>query len=120
MPHAKGYSLVELLIALSFTSIMLLTLSTTWLYTQHVNASLNQVRMAEQIVTNIATELLVTQKTWDNNNLENWRKQAEQFLPNSVLSLNSNEIQLTWPSNAALAIHCDAVKPGTSCLAIKI
>lgn len=115
-----GYSLVELLIALGFVSLTLSSVSAATLYTEHHLAAINQILCAEQIVTNIATDLLGSQKTWTSSMQTEWRTDAEQWLPGAVLYLNTNHIEVHWPTLTSLAIHCQARDSNHSCLGLDL
>lgn len=115
-----GYSLVELLITLGFVSVTLSSVSAATLYTEHHLAAMNQILCAEQILTNIATDLLGTQYHWTTAMQAQWRSDAAQWLPGSVLRLNSNHIEIHWPALTSLEIHCQTKDSGYSCLGLDL
>ena len=107
-PQTRAFTFVELLISAGLVAALLLTLSAIWLHAQQTIAQTQQVLMAEQILNNIMQELHAHHGSWDAPLLNHWQMQAQQYLLGAQLTVATHQLQITWPTQKSMAIHCEA------------
>lgn len=115
-----GFSLTELLISLGLIALLGLSLSSSLLYSLHTSAEINQIKTAEQLLQNFVAEWHLQQISHGTSNIDGWQKQAQVYLPNAKLLIKNHNIELSWPSQKTLSIHCTQIVKNHICLAASI
>jgi len=106
----SGVSFTELLVTLGLISLLMLTLSASWLSTQQINAQLMQVQIAENLLNNAAWLRFAAPNVDLNQYLSN-----TSLLDQTIVS-TAQGLQISWSTQKPLQIHCIANNPKTACI----
>lgn len=113
----RGFSLIEVLISLSLTSLSIIAMGFFITQTQQALTQTHQICMATQLLHNIQTEAHINR--WNKSQFTEWETFAKAYLPNAALRITPPHIELAWKSNKPLHIQCASFDfNGGACIGI--
>ncbi|MCD6046600.1 MAG: hypothetical protein K0S08_247 [Gammaproteobacteria bacterium] len=99
MKAIKGFTYTELLVCLGIVSTTLLTVSTLWLSSLQDFAKGNQARLAQNILNNIAVQIIANHQQYSAAEISQWQHNVSQILPGAEISVSSHQLKISWPSS---------------------